>query len=368
MRNPTYVVPSELERITDLDAAWRTVGHGPRLRAVRRGAERLRERFAFGPRVISVRTLPIASLPYPTRFAFGDAAWSPMPWVVLTHRCLFVQFFQRGRLKNLLFNPTDLVGARRTPFFRRVADRLGNLGISLARHTLARRFRPIEDQLADLGIHPNEIDYLAFDHLHAQDLRPLIGTEDGEIRARFPNASLLVPEREWADWDDPHPTRAVWLHPEGKRDLVRDRVVLIDGDWQLGDGIMLLRTPGRTSGHQTLFISTDQGIWGCGGNGACADAWSPLDSNVPCLANYCRVHDVDLVMNGGAVDRGADQYTSMVLERILVDRVRRAPAFVQMFPSSEVTPSLIAPALKPTLLHRAITSGQVAIRATTAAA
>lgn len=368
MRKPVFVVPSELERITDLDAAWRMVGHGPRLRAVRRGGERLRERFAFGPRVVSVRTLPIASLPYPTRFAFGDAAWSPAPWVMLTHRCLFVQFFQRGRLKNLLFNPTDPVGARRTPFFRRVADRIGNLGMSLARHTLTRRFRPIEDQLADLGIHPHEIDYLAFDHLHAQDLRPLVGTENGDIRPRFPNATILIPEREWEDWDDPHPTRAVWLHPEGKRDIITERIALTDGDYQLGDGVMLLRTPGRTSGHQTLFISTEHGLWGCGGNGALADAWSPLDSSVLGLANYCRVHDIDLVMNAGASDRGADQYTSMVLERIIADRVRRAPAFAQMFPSSEVTPSLIAPALRPTLLHRAITSGQVAIRATTAAA
>jgi hypothetical protein len=40
--------------------------------------------------------------------------------------------------------------------------------------------------------------------------------------------------------------------------------------------------------------------------------------------------------------------------------VRRAPAFVQMFPSSEVTPSVIAPGLTPSLLHRAVTHGEVA--------
>jgi hypothetical protein len=50
----------------------------------------------------------------------------------------------------------------------------------------------------------------------------------------------------------------------------------------------------------------------------------------------------------------------MIMERTLVDRVRRAPAFVQMFPSSEVTPSLLAPGLTPSLLHRAITHGEVA--------
>ena len=53
------------------------------------------------------------------------------------------------------------------------------------------------------------------------------------------------------------------------------------------------------------------------------------------------------------------QYTSMILERALVDRVRRAPAFAQMFPSSEVTPSVLAPGLAPTLLHRAVVSGEL---------
>ena len=68
----------------------------------------------------------------------------------------------------------------------------------------------------------------------------------------------------------------------------------------------------------------------------------------------------DVVVNANTPEGGAEQYTSMILERTLVDRVRRAPAFVQMFPSSEVTPSKLAPGLAPTLLHRAITSGAVA--------
>ncbi|MCA9594825.1 MAG: hypothetical protein KC776_16005, partial [Myxococcales bacterium] len=56
---------------------------------------------------------------------------------------------------------------------------------------------------------------------------------------------------------------------------------------------------------------------------------------------------------------GATQYTSMILERTLVDRVNRAPGFVQMFPSSEVTPSPIAPGLSPTIVHGALSYGEV---------
>ena len=74
----------------------------------------------------------------------------------------------------------------------------------------------------------------------------------------------------------------------------------------------------------------------------------------------CKKQDLDIVLNANTPELGAVQYTSMVLERTIVDRVRRAPAFVQMFSSSEVTPSLLAPGLSPTILHRAITHGEIA--------
>src|SRR5208282_858753 len=131
------------------------------------------------------------------------------------------------------------------------------------------------------------------------------------------------------------------------------------GDYVLGDGVMVLRTPGHTSGNQTLLFNTDTGVWGVSENGTCADSWSPMDSSISGLRSFCRRQDVDVVLNANTPERGAEQYTSMVLERTLVDRVKRAPAFVQMFPSSEITPSKLAPGLAPTLLHRAVTSGEV---------
>jgi hypothetical protein len=74
----------------------------------------------------------------------------------------------------------------------------------------------------------------------------------------------------------------------------------------------------------------------------------------------CRRQDLDVVINANTPELGADQYTSMILERSIVDRVNRAPGFVQMFPSSEVTPSPLAPGLKPTIVHGSLTYGDVA--------
>jgi glyoxylase-like metal-dependent hydrolase (beta-lactamase superfamily II) len=345
-----------LQRIADLDEGWSLPRHGPQLRAVRRSAERLRERFVSGPRCVSVRTLPMSTLAYPTRYAFWAAAFAPAPFVMMTHRCVLVQFQRNGELKNLLFNPTDVEGAKATPFFARFIESFGTRMSDI----VAGKFDSLESQLARLGVMPEDVDYLAFDHFHTQDLRRLLGTEDGARRPRFPNAKLLAPRAEWEDWDDLHPMQKAWFVRDGKLGVRMDDVVLTTGDLALGDGVMLLRTPGHTSGNQTLFLNTESGVWGISENGTCADNWSPLESRIKGLAFLCKKQDLDVVLNANTPELGAQQYTSMIMERTLVDRVRRAPAFVQMFPSSEVTPSLLAPGLTPSLLHRAITHGEVA--------
>jgi len=343
------------ERLADFDAAWTTRSHGKKLRAVRQAAEQLHDRFAAGPRVVSVRTLTLVTLPYPTKFAFNGLAFSPAPYVTLSHRCLFVQFFQKGAVKNLLFNPTDIDAARATPFFTRISEKYGAL-----EPLISKKFDPLETQLERFGISRDDIDYVAFDHFHTQDLRRLLGTSDGRERSRFPNATLLAPKLEWEDWDDLHPMQEWFFVRDGKKNVVTNRVSLTDGDLLLGDGVMLLRTPGHTSGNQTLFVSTDTGIWGVSENGTCADNWSPLESQIPGLAAACRARDADIALNANTPEQAATQYTSMILERTMASRVKRAPAFVQMFSSSEVTPGILAPGLSPTILHRAITCGEVA--------
>jgi hypothetical protein len=177
--------------------------------------------------------------------------------------------------------------------------------------------------------------------------------------ARFPNATLVVPAVEWDDWDDLHPLQRPWYVGHGKLGVDPARVARTTGDVMLGDGVMILRTPGHTSGSQTLFVNTDSGVWGMSDNGTCADSWTPQDSRIPGLRSHCRKQGVDVVLNANTLEGWTDQYTSMVLERSVVDRVRRAPAFVQVFPASEITPSALSPGLKPTILHRAIAHGEV---------
>ena len=340
--------------IDDFDRAWTEPLHGRRCRAVRSAAERVRERFASGPRVISVRTINQTTLPYPTKYAFYSAAVSPAPFVTLTHRCVLVQFMQRGAVKNLLFNPTDIAAARRAPYFARLAEQFRRF-----EPLLTKRWESVPEKLLTMGLSPRDIDYVAFDHFHTQDLRGLLGTRDGLRKPLYPNAILLAPRKEWDDWDDLHPLQTAFFVRDGKEGVREERVAFLDRDLSLGDGIMLLRTPGHTSGNQTLFLNTEGGVWGISENGTCADNWSPLESKIAGLANTCRRLDLDIILNSNTPESAADQYTSMILERTVVDRVKRAPSFVQMFSSSEVTPSLLAPGLRPTVIHGEITSGQI---------
>jgi len=347
-----------VRQIHDLDGARAGTTSSARLHAVRGAAERLGDAMRSGPRAIAVRTFPLTTLLYPTKYAFSGAALTPAPYVYMIHRCLFVQVMAEGEVKNILFNPTDYVASRATPFFKALIDRYGEF---VSYKLMAKAYGQVEEHLAKVGVLPSEIDVIAFDHFHTQDLRPLLGTRGG-MAARFPNAYLLAPRREWADWDEVHPFQAAWFIADGKKDVPEQRVVLTDDDLALGDGCLLLRTPGHTSGNQTLFVHAEQGVFGCSENGTAADNWSPGASRIAGLRGFARHQMLEVVLNANTPEMGIEQYTSMMLERTLVDRVAAAPSFVQMFPSSEVTPSFLAPGIRPGWVFGEMTSGTVQTR------
>jgi hypothetical protein len=337
--------------------ALRSAGH--KLERLRHAAERAGDELREDPKVASVRTLPISDLIYPSKYAFNGALRLPLPYVTMRHRCLLVQLEVEGEIKNLLFNPTDRQSSRETPFFKELLDRFG-----WAEALIGKTFGSAEDGLRALGLAPEDIDLIAFDHFHTQDLRPTLGTTRGDgiaepLAARFPNARLLAPRTEWEDWDHLHPMQRAWFIRDGKKNVRTDRVVLTDRDLWLGKGCLLIRTPGHTSGNQTLFVHADGGVFGCSENGTSADNWSPYESRLPGLRSHARRYDLEVVINSNTPELGAEQYASMVLERTIVDRVPDAPAFVQMFPSSEVTPSPVAPGVRPSVVFGERTSGTV---------
>jgi hypothetical protein len=344
-----------IRKLHDLDGARALSGAGLRQEAVERAGRVLGDRLRSGPKVVSVRTLPTSGAPYPIRFAFNGTVqgFAPGALLMIQNRSLLVQVRTPEGLKNVLFNPTDGPANAATPFYVHLMERTP----AFLRGHLGPPPNRCAEQLGELGLSCADIDVVAFDHFHTQDIRPLLGAPG--TAARFPNAVLLAPRVEWDDWDHLPMIQRAWFVPEGKKDVPAARVVLTDCDLFLGDGVLLLRTPGHTTGNQTLFVHADGGVFGCSENGTCADNWSPHASRLRGVRAAAKFLDLDVVPNANTLELGAEQYTSMLLERAMVDRVKDAADFYQMFPSSEVTRSLLAPHIAATHVFGKMESGSV---------
>lgn len=113
--------------------------------------------------------------------------------------------------------------------------------------------------LAALGYSPEDIDAVAFTHLHADHTGwAIVADGGGRPRKFFPRADYLVSEPEWA----PHgrgdtipgaPPRAEVIEP-----LAKAFTPIADGD-EIFPGVTALVTPGHSPGHTSYIISTGQG-------------------------------------------------------------------------------------------------------------
>lgn len=346
-----------IRRIPHLREARAVGTPAPRIEAMRRAGRALGDELRAAKKTHGVKTLAATTLPYPTRFAFNGVVPLPWPMITMVHRSLLVQLDTEDGRKNVLFNPTDIEASRATPFFAQLTARVNKVA-PFAEKLLAKKFPSLEEQLAEIGLRPEDIDVIAFDHFHTQDLRGVLGTAGA--RGRFPNALLLAPAREWNDWDGLHPMQRAWFIPEGKEGVDPQRVILTHDDVALGESALLLQTPGHTTGNQTLFVHADRGVFGCCENGTSCDSWSPRASRIPGLKRYAEYYDVEVVLNANTPELGGEQYASMILEKSVVDPVADRPEFVQMFPSSETTWSPLAPGIRPTMEFKHRDSGAFA--------
>jgi N-acyl homoserine lactone hydrolase len=110
--------------------------------------------------------------------------------------------------------------------------------------------RSLTDQLAEIGLTPNDIGRVAISHTH--------GDHIGNV-GLFPNSTLVMQRSEYR-----------WIHsPDGPNDNVNQLMALarsllgapknlqlVDGDTDVfGDGsVTLVSTPGHTPGHQSLLV------------------------------------------------------------------------------------------------------------------
>jgi hypothetical protein len=317
---------SEFEAIHDL---W---PRGDRPEAIRAAAERFRARFKEQGEVLSVQTVDLVAAGYPTNFAFGGAAKGLNPFVNITNRLVVVRFEDfNGNEKVLAWEPTVPEGSQEAPFYEQLLERYGEW---LSNNVFATYYNDIGQALAKCGLRPEDVDYIAFDHLHVQDPRMMLGTDTQP--AYYPNAKMLAQSKEVDTFKAIHPTQWAWYVEGGMDGVPDDRVILVDGDVEIGKGLAFLWTPGHTDGNMSLCINTPDGIWVSSENGVAADNWHPRLSKIPGVRKWAEFFNRDVVMNSNTLEDSLDQYDSMVKEHAVADPDPRDPRWKQVFPSSEL--------------------------------
>ena len=330
----------------ELDDAWQVGPAGKRLEAVRQAAIALKQRLRGGPQASSVRTYDLVTLPYPTRFGLGGAARVLAPYLMMTNRMQLVTFVEDGATRRMLVNPSDHERNEATPFFARLAARAPGV----LNRVIATRHATVPECLREAGVRGDQIDYVTYDHLHTQDLRRV-------LNEWCPRARLLAMEAELAIFERLHPSQRDWYIADALAGVAPDRLMPLDSDVLVGDGVALVRTPGHTVGNHSIVLSTDRGLWTISENGVAVDNWAPDKSEIPGLARAAQASGVEVILNGNTREQSLEQYTSMVLEKTLADPAPDGSGWRQHFSSSELTPSLLAPRLKATYVFKEITHG-----------
>lgn len=362
-------VPDTFRSIEHFAQADRERLPGHQLGAIREAAESFRSWFRGLGTCEGVRTCDLIALPYPRRFALWRATPAPNPFIRIFNRMMVVQWSDPdGKRRTLLVEPTEYDLAANTPFFAELARKTPWL-----RPITVKAVASVREHLDQLGIAPEDVDYITYDHLHTQDLRLWLGTTRpqpdlevrklvpaGEpVRPWLPNARLLVMREEWEMIEALHPVQRAWYQPDTFRDIPRDRVVLLDGDTLLGPGVALLKTPGHSMGNHSVVLNTSTGIWTQSENGVHAECYTPERSRIPGLARYARETGLEVVLNANTIEMTAVQYNSMVKEKLVADRGGPGGEWVQHFSSSEMTPWALSPGLSPSFTYKAITHGEL---------
>jgi glyoxylase-like metal-dependent hydrolase (beta-lactamase superfamily II) len=110
------------------------------------------------------------------------------------------------------------------------------------------------DDLARLGVRPEDIDYVMCTHLHWDHIGWNTRLVDGSWVPTFPNAKYVMGRREFGHWRDFQLSGADSPHATAFADSVLPVVktgqsLLVDDDFALEDGLWCEGAPGHTPGN-----------------------------------------------------------------------------------------------------------------------
>lgn len=306
----------------------------------------------------------LIKIPYPKKYGLWRASTSPAPFIWFTNRMFIVQWEANGRTWTLLNEPTETDLAEGTPFYSKLIETYGDY---LSKSMLSKKYGTVEGYLQEVGLKPEDIDFITYDHLHTQDVRRWLGTTkpqtdlspDAAMEPFFPNAKLIVQQKEWDVLSCLHPLQNMWYQPEVFDDIDHEKIIFTEGDLLLGPGVALMWTPGHSRGNHSLTVNTSSGIWVTSENAISAECLAPEKSTIPGLKRYAKHTKFEVVLNGNTLENTARQYNSVVQEKLMADMSTKNPKFPQFFPSSELTADIFALGTTPSFAHKKVAFGEI---------
>jgi glyoxylase-like metal-dependent hydrolase (beta-lactamase superfamily II) len=118
-----------------------------------------------------------------------------------------------------------------------------------------------QSNLAAAGIDRNAVDMVIISHFHGDHINGLLAADN---KPAFPNAEILVPQKEWAFWmDDGEMSRASagrmqdqFKNTRRVFDAFNRKVTQYEWNKEVAPGITAYGTPGHTPGHTSYVIAS----------------------------------------------------------------------------------------------------------------
>jgi glyoxylase-like metal-dependent hydrolase (beta-lactamase superfamily II) len=112
----------------------------------------------------------------------------------------------------------------------------------------------LDDSLASEGISRSDIDMVVFTHLHIDHVGGAVSGLDGRAEVLFPRSTYAMAAEEWEWWSTSDYPKRLGIEDLGA--ALPDRVQVIEGEGEFAPGLSLIHTPGHTTGHSSIVVSS----------------------------------------------------------------------------------------------------------------
>ena len=121
---------------------------------------------------------------------------------------------------------------------------------------------PFIEELASVGVHPEEVDFVLCTHLHVDHVGWNTKLLDGRWVPTFPNAKYIFSRNEFELWAARYEKGETVPVPLVYEDSVlpiveAGQAIIVEDTHQIDDGMWLEPAPGHTPGHVSVWIESE---------------------------------------------------------------------------------------------------------------